>query len=222
MDTSARKGSSRNITRLSRSRSWPALTARPSECARLAASSVLRERKARALRTTLERPRERLGVQLDPVGTGRCRPPNGIGLGVDEQADADAKRLEPSDHPGKAIAFRSKLPAGLAGHFSWHDGNQGALVGTHLLDEIQQLRTRIAFDVEFDSRGQRPQHRRNFTDIVGRDVTPVGPGVDGDARRARRNAHANSVDDARRPPAARVPQRRDFVDVDGETNHTRC
>ena len=112
------------------------------------------------LGTALERPREGFRVQLDPIGAGGCGPPNGIGLGVDEEADADAARLETSDHLREAIAFGAGLPAGLAGHFSRHDWDERALVGAHLIDQIQQLGARIAFDVEFNRGRQRPQHAR--------------------------------------------------------------
>src|SRR5205807_9394235 len=39
IETSSRNGRPRKVTRLARSRSWPALTPRPSECARRAASA---------------------------------------------------------------------------------------------------------------------------------------------------------------------------------------
>ncbi len=41
---------------------------------------IVRKRTARGLRSTLERPREGLRVQLDPIGASGCRPPNGIGV----------------------------------------------------------------------------------------------------------------------------------------------
>src|SRR5437773_1201996 len=59
------------------------------------------------------------------------------------------------------------------------------------------------------------------THVVRRDVTPVCPGVDGDARRARRDAYFDRVEDAWQVSAARVTKRRDLVDVDGKADHSK-
>src|SRR6202011_4309136 len=66
----------------------------------------------------LERPRVRLGVQLDAVGAHRRGPADTIGLRIDEQADADAARSQRVDDVAEPIGVGPGLPARLAGDFS--------------------------------------------------------------------------------------------------------
>ncbi len=143
----------------------------------------------------------------------------GSGSRVDKEADANAERLEASDDFGKPVALRAGQPAGLAGHLSWHNRNERALIGAHFLDQIQQFGPWITFDVELDRRRQCAQHPGNFANVIGSDVASVGPRMHSDTRRAGGDRRADCVDDARYPTTARVAQGRDFVHVDGETNH---
>ena len=55
---------------------------------------VLAKCRCRGGTTPLERPRERLGVELDAVGAGSGRKPDRLFGRVDEQADADPERLQ--------------------------------------------------------------------------------------------------------------------------------
>ena len=48
-------------------------------------------------RSPLERPRVRFGVQLDTVGARRGRKPDGLGGGIDKEADADAEGFQFAD-----------------------------------------------------------------------------------------------------------------------------
>ena len=48
-------------------------------------------------RSALERPCVRFGVQLDTVGAGRGRKPDGLGRGIDKEADADAQGFQVAD-----------------------------------------------------------------------------------------------------------------------------
>ncbi len=127
--------------------------------------------------------------------------------------------FETADRLRKPIAFRAGLPARLTGHFSRHNWDERALIGAHLMDQRQQLGARIAFDVEFDRGWQRPKHTGDLADVIRCDVTSVCAGMHGDAGRARRDARPDRLDDAWRPPAARVAQGCDLVDVHGQTDH---
>ena len=82
-----------------------------------------------------------------------------------------------------------------------------------------QLGPRIAFDVEFDSRPLAFERARDVAHVLRRDVALIGARMDGDARHAGSKTHGHGVEHARLVAAARVAQRRDLVDVDGETNH---
>ena len=114
----------------------------------------MRERpRAPASAPLLERARERLGVELDAIGADRRRPADRLRLGIDEQADADAaRRADRATIAGSALGLGARPPAGLARDLARHHRHERALIGPHLLDEIEQLRPRIAFDVELDRR----------------------------------------------------------------------
>ena len=105
IDTSSRCGRRRNTTRLSRSRSWPALTPRPSSCASLAAR-VYGKRLACLRLAALERARERLGVELDAVGPYIRRPADWRFFAIDEQAHADPSGMEVRDDATQQVARR--------------------------------------------------------------------------------------------------------------------
>ena len=62
------------------------------------------ERCAAGLVAPLERPRERLGVQLDAIGAGRGCPADGVGGRVDKQAHAYASGVQARDCLGQPLA----------------------------------------------------------------------------------------------------------------------
>ena len=179
----------------------------------------LRERAAPRIRSVFERAGVRLGVELDPIGSHGCRPPDRIGNGVDEQADANAVRVKPPDGRLEACCGRPRLPARLTRDLARHDRHQRALIGPNLLDEIQQVRARVALDVVFDLRPLPAQRSRDVAHVAGSDVPAIRARMHGNTRRARSHAHVNRLEHARRAPAARVPQRRHLVDIDAQANH---
>ena len=58
----------------------------------------------------------------------------------------------------------------------------------------------------------------NLAHVVRRDVPAIGARMHGDAGSARGDTDADSLEHAGQLAAARVPERRDLVDVDGEVD----
>jgi hypothetical protein len=124
---------------------------------------------------------ERFGIELHTVGIHRRRETNGFRCGIDEDTDAHAARFEVVHDRRKACRIGTCRPSRLTRHFTGHDRHERALLGLHLLHELEQLRTRIALDIQLDLRPERRQAARNVAHIVGRDVTSVHPRVDRNA-----------------------------------------
>jgi hypothetical protein len=82
------------------------------------------------------------------------------------------------------------------------------------VDERDQVRARIAFDIELDGPVARSMHGRDIEHIARRDVTRIRSRVNGDARHTSRDAHTHGVQNGRHRSASRVPKRGDLVDVD--------
>src|SRR5262249_14610794 len=93
------------------------------------------------------------------------------------------------------------------------------LIRPHLLDQIQQVRAQIAFDVELHLRRPRAEQRRDVAHVRGTNVPLVGAWMNRDAGRTGVDADLHRLEDARYLPAARVAQRRYFIDIDGELRH---
>src|SRR5262245_32485455 len=95
---------------------------------------VARERCLRLRLASLERPRERLRVQLDPVRSDVGRPPNGGILGIDEEAHPDARRLECTYGRLDGRARSVRPPTGLTGNLAWNNRSE------EHTSELQSLR----------------------------------------------------------------------------------
>src|SRR5262249_12135008 len=109
--------------------------------------------------------------------------------------------------------FLSGLPSSLARDLTWFNRDQRALIGPGFFHQIEQLRPRIALDVELDARVLLAQDRGNGAHVFGRDVAATGTRVNRDARRPGRDTDPDSLEDARHAPAARVAQRGHLIDV---------
>src|ERR1700683_2443788 len=101
---------------------------------------------------------KRLGVKLDPIGSGFRGPPHRLDGRIDEQTHANTARLEPS-HDGTDRRRRIRRPAGLAGDLAARHGHERALVRPDGQHEIEQVLARIAFDIELDAPLARPSGR---------------------------------------------------------------
>lgn len=87
-------------------------------------------------------------------------------------------------------------------------GNEGALRRRGIADEVQKLRCRIAFYVQFDI-----EHCFQIVDVLVADMAGVGPGMNRDAVCAVFHGRLGRLCDARQVGAAAVAQECDFVDV---------
>src|SRR5882762_4891771 len=72
----------------------------------------------------LERARERFRVQLHPIRVERGGPFRRGGVGFDEETDADAARLEVSQHAIEPGHWCIGRPARLTGDFPWTDRHE--------------------------------------------------------------------------------------------------
>jgi hypothetical protein len=190
-----------------------------------------RRRQRRRLGITCERPlrrvaslfkgaRERLGIQLDPVGAERPGKRDRLRFGIDEQAYPNAGATQGRHGRFERSGLRTGHPARLAGDLSGGDRDQRALMRMHLVNDGQQVGARIAFDVVFHG-GMGRERRGDVADILRRDVPGIETWVHGDAGSARGEAHVDRVEDARKPPATRIAQRGHLVDVDGESGNSQ-
>ena len=170
IDTSSRCGSVLNSVRFFRSRSCPALTPTPSSKARFDAAAYFAKLADAAVRAALERPRERLGVQLDAIGAHRLRPSNRGRLRIDKQADANAVRLQRPDDARERIGRRVGGPAGFARNLAGLHRHERALIGLDREHQVEKTRPRIAFDVELDAALERRQLVGDLVHVGGRDV----------------------------------------------------
>ena len=90
------------------------------------------------------------------------------------------------------------------------------MIRADLEDEVDEIRARIAFDVELDMGLPSAQRLCNVPDIVRGDVPSIGARVHRDSRRTCRHADVDRLEHVRQTPATRVPQRGHFVHVNGE------
>src|SRR5262245_57225484 len=160
----------------------------------------------------------RLGVQLDAVGAEGGDQFNLPGDRVHEQADATAEGTQDHDDRTETLALSAEVPTVVAGEGIGAVGDEGTLRRAILLGELCVLMEGIALDVELGLR-MRLEEFGDLVDIVRPDMALVGPGMDGDAVGARVEGDASGLEHAGDTIRARVPQRRDLVDIDTETGH---
>ncbi len=141
------------------------------------------------------------------------------GIGIDEQADAHAARFQIRHDRRKAGRIRTGRPSCLARDFAGQHRHERALIGPHSLNELDEIGPRIAFDIEFDSRPLAFQRLHDVVHVLRLDVPLIGARMNGDALNAGSKTHGHRVEHARLVAAAGIAQGRDFVDVDGETDH---
>jgi hypothetical protein len=106
----------------------------------------------------------RLGEQLDAVGAERGRPLDRRGLGVDEEAHPHARAAEACDGGLELTARRVDGPSRLARDLARQDWDEGHLVRTDLVDELDQVGPRIPFDVVLDAAAERGEERGDLAD----------------------------------------------------------
>ena len=206
--------------RFSRFRSWPMLTTRPSSAARAAvAAQALQQCRMVAV---AEGGGVGTGVDLDAVGPGVVHRCDRGGVGIDEQDDAAAERLELVERGvDKAVLRGIELPALLRGEGFGAVGHQGALLRLHLGDDVEKAAVGIAFEVELESRAPR-QHQLGEPDhIAAADVALVRAGMRSQPVGAGPMRDPAKAQDVRHAGAPRVAQQRDLVEIDAEPGHRR-
>ena len=87
------------------------------------------------------------------------------------------------------------------------------------MHELEQIRPRVALDVVFDVPLAISKRCRDFANVLRRDVPSIAPGMRGYAGRAGRDTHVDGFENARHASAARITERRHFVDVNGKMDH---
>ena len=162
------------------------------------------------------------GVQLHTVGAGLGGHLNHVGIGVDEDAHADAARLEFLDNIHQVVLVLHRVPAGIGGEYPFGVGDEGHLSGLdflHQVDEAVGLALGDAFGVALDIE-LRSHGGLEVVDIAVADVALVGTGMDSDALRAETLAVDGELEDVGRVAATRVADGGDLVDVDAESGHS--
>jgi hypothetical protein len=175
-------------------------------------------------RSALERPCVRFGVQLDTVGAGRGRQPDGLGRGIDEEADADAQGFQVADDVWQSESLAGVQPAWLV----ISPGTTGTSVHwsgrTSLTSAISSGRGSPRCCIR--PRPKRRQRARDVANVVGCDVPPVGARMHGDSLHASVDARADRVEHTRGTlPPRELRNGGDLVDVDGKANQgasARC
>src|SRR5262245_9960505 len=165
-----------------------------------------------------------LGVQLDPVGAQPRGPFDLLGQRVHEQADPAAAVVQLLENRlealGVGLLVAQQVPALVAGEGVGAVGDEGALCGSSLADQVEVAVEGVALDVEF-GRGVRAQELGDLEDILRADVPLVGARVDGDALRPGVEGQPRGVDDAGDAVGPCVPQGGDLVDVHAQPGHGR-
>ena len=213
IETSSTPGTAaRKAPRLSRLRSWPALTPRPTRCA----AAALAAKVARTSRLARRAPGlcVRLGVELDAIGADRLRPRHRRRIGVDEEADANAERARLGDQRREARRRRRRGPsrgpkspaARCRGRTCTASGRSSRTSGIRFWYGLPSMLNSASRPVL--------QQRGELAHVAGADVALVGSRMDGDAVRAGLERDRRQADHARDRERALVAQQRDLVDVD--------
>ena len=159
----------------------------------------------------------RLGVQLHAAGAQGAGQGHLLRQRVHEQAHAHAPGAALGDERGQALAGGGvgQVKAVVAGELVFGIGHEGGLLRARGFDVGHEVLQRVAFDVEFTPRPLAQQGGK-LAHVMSADVAAVGPGVDGDAVRARLQAKQGGAGDGRDAQMARVAHEGDLVDIDGK------
>ncbi len=167
----------------------------------------------------LESARKRLGIELHAIGTEVRRPVDRRRFGVDEHADADARRLKLADDLSQIAGGRRCRPSRLARDLSRCNRHQCALIRLHLVHQREEITARIAFDVELDASAIPGKQLGQLPHVRERDVPRIRARVDRNALDPDVDTHLGRLEDGRYGPAARIADGCDLIDVDGKIDH---
>jgi hypothetical protein len=136
-------------------------------------------------------------------------------FGIDEQRNADVGGAEPVDERREALDRARGVKTALGGELVAPFGHQAG--GVRLVPErdLEHRFGRRHFEIE-----RHRQLARQARDVVVGDVAAVLAQMGGDAVGAGLGGHARGAHRIGMPPAARVADGGDVVDVDAEAERT--
>ena len=151
------------------------------------------------------------GVELDDRRAEADRSLDLGRVGLDEQADADVRGAELVDIISKLIVLPGRVEAAFGGPLLALFGDDAGGVGAVGQRDFEHFLGRRHFEVQRDF---EPGHER--VDIGVGDVPPVLAQMGGDPVGAGRGGGEGGADRIGVRPAARVPDRRDMIDIDAK------
>jgi len=151
------------------------------------------------------------GVELDDRGAEPDRRLDLGGVGLDEQADADVGTAQFVDVISEVIVLAGGVEPALGGPLLALFGDDAGGMGAVGKRDFEHLLGRRHFEVERDF-----EAFHQGIDIGVGDVAPILAQVGGDAVGARFGRGEGGADRIGMRAAARVPDRRDMVDIDAQ------
>src|SRR5262249_50827531 len=112
-------------------------------------------------------------------------------------ADAHTSRSQIRDDRRQASNIGRGRPARLTGDFPRHNRYERALIRPDPAHEIDEIRSGIAFDVEFNCRSLAFQRLGDVVHVPRLDVALIGSRMNGDSLNARAQADVHGVEHAR-------------------------
>src|SRR5713101_430482 len=104
--------------------------------------------------------------------------------------------MKPPDDLRQTVGFRAGLPAGLTGDLSGPYWYQCALIRSYFFNQFQQTGPRISLNVVFDVRYATLQPACDLAHVLRLNVALISARVHRNARRARRDAGLDGLDNA--------------------------
>jgi len=156
------------------------------------------------------------GVELDDRSAEADRRGDLLLGRFDEQADADVRRAELVDVISEVIVLASRVQAAIGRPFLAALGDDAGRVGTMRQRDRQHLLGRCHFQIQ-----RQVDLGHQAVDVIIRDVPAVFAKMRGDSVGARVGRDVSGANRVRMIAPARVPDRRDVVDIDAEAQPFR-
>jgi hypothetical protein len=99
---------------------------------------------------------------------------NGLWRRVDKDTDAHTARFQIRDESRQPRRVGAGGPACLTRNLSRYYGYQRALIRPNSANKLDEIRPRIAFDVEFDRRPLAFKRTRDVVDVLRFDMALIG------------------------------------------------
>jgi len=149
------------------------------------------------------------GVEFYTVRADIRRTRYEFGFCSDEKTGADARSTKGIQYGSQKARLRARVPSSIGSQNARRVGNQGHLIGGYFQNQIDEIRRRVAFNIEFLG------HRRlQFADVVKGDMASVRSGVDRDAVCPPLLDLRGCPDGTRAVTSPRISEGGNLVDVD--------